>query len=237
MLILVVEDDTRVAQFIGRGLREEGHQVDVCETGEQAVEQGTSQPYDLLLLDWMLPDLDGLSVLRKWRNSGVTEPVIMLTARTGVESTVLALDSGADDYIEKPFSFEELLARIRAQTRRAGGADATAQSVRVGRAHVDLRKRIVENGAETHELTSREFALLDYLLQNRGEVLGRGRILDRVWGMSHDPTTNVVDVYIRHLRSKLDPPNLEDTADSVIETVRGEGYRLRLQDELEGDDA
>lgn len=236
MLILVVEDDTRVAQFVRRGLREEGHEVDLCENGEDAVAQGTSQPYDVLLLDWMLPDIDGLSVLRKWRGSGVTAPVIMLTARTGVDSTVLALDTGADDYVEKPFSFEELLARIRAQTRRTGGGETEAQSVEVGPSSVDLRARIVENGAETHELTGREFALLDFLLHRRGEVLGRGRILDRVWGMSHDPTTNVVDVYIRHLRSKLDPPDLEGTTESVIETVRGEGYRLRPQSELEETD-
>ena len=236
MLILGVEDDTRVGQFVRRGLREEGHEVDLCEKGGDAVEQGTTQTYDVLLLDWTLPDIDGLSVLRRWRESGVTAPVIMLTARKGVDSTVLALDTGADDYIEKPFSFEELLARIRAQTRRTGGADAEAQAVDVGPASVDLRARIVENGAETHELTGREFALLDFFLHHRGEVVGRGRILDRVWGMSHDPTTNVVDVYVRHLRSKLDPPDLEGTDGSIIETVRGEGYRLRPQSELEGED-
>lgn len=236
MLILIVEDDTRTAQFLRRGLREENHEVDVVENGEDAVRQGTSQPYDVLLLDWMLPDIDGLSVLRKWRDAGVTEPVIMLTARTGVDSAVLALDTGADDYIEKPFSFEELLARLRAQTRRTGGGDVEAQAADVGPASVDLRARVVEHGSETHELTAREFALLDFLLKYRGEVVGRGRILDRVWEMSHNPTTNVVDVYIRRLREMLDPPDLEGTDGSIIETVRGEGYRLRPQEEWGAED-
>ena len=236
MLILAVEDDERTASFLTRGLREEGHQVDLCETGRDAVEQGKSQPYDVVLLDWMLPDLDGLTVLRRWRQAGVTAPVIMLTARDGVDATVLALDAGADDYVEKPFSFEELLARIRAQSRRAPREGARAQSVEVGEARVDLKSRRVESAGETHELTGREFELLDFLLQNRGEVLGRGRILDRVWEMSHDPTTNSVDVYVRHLRSKLDPPDLPSTDDSVIETVRGRGYRLRPQSELAGGD-
>lgn len=233
---MVVEDDMRVAQFVRRGLREEGHEADICEEGEQAVRQGTRQPYDVYLLDWMLPDIDGLTVLRRWREAGVTAPVIMLTARTGVDSTVLALDSGADDYVEKPFSFEELLARIRAQTRRKGGAEAEAQSIEVGSAVVNLRARVIENGPEPEELTSREFELLDYLLEHRGEVLSRGRILDRVWEMAHDPTTNVVDVYVQHLRDKLDSPEDEAPEESVIETVRGEGYRLRPQSELRDGD-
>ncbi|MFB6265443.1 MAG: response regulator transcription factor [Bradymonadaceae bacterium] len=232
MLILIVEDDERTASFLSRGLREEGHQVDVCESGRDALERGKTQPYDVILLDWMLPDLDGIAVLRRWREAGVTTPVIVLTAREGVDSTVLALDSGADDYVEKPFSFEELLARIRAQTRRAPHEGAEARSVDAGGASIDLKSRSVERGDETFALTDREFDLLDHFLQNRGEVISRSRILDRVWDVSHDTTTNSVDVYVRHLRSKLDPPDA-GTETSVIETVRGRGYRLRKQAEME----
>ncbi len=227
MLVLIVEDDDRVAQFLHRGLREEGHTVDRCATGEDALRQGPSQPYDIVLLDWSLPDTDGITVLRRWREAGMTAPVIMLTARSGVDATVLALDAGADDYIEKPFSFEELLARMRAHARR-NEQTGESNAVHVGNATVDLRKRVVLRDGLEHELTSREFDLLDLFLKHRGEVLSRSAILDRVWGMSHDPTTNVVDVYVRYLRSKLDS---EQSEGSVIETVRGRGYRLRNGDE------
>jgi DNA-binding response OmpR family regulator len=227
MLVLIVEDDDRVAQFLHRGLREEGHTVDRCATGSEALRQGPSQPYDVVLLDWALPDMDGVSVLRRWREAGVTAPVIMLTARSGVDATVLALDAGADDYIEKPFSFEELLARMRAHARRRE-INGEGTTVTIGDATVDIRKRLVIRDGTEHELTTREFDLLDLFLKNRGDVLSRSTILDRVWGLSHDPTTNVVDVYVRYLRTKLDGENAQS---SVIETVRGRGYRLKREDE------
>lgn len=230
MLLLVVEDDAAVARFLTRGLREEGFQVDLCENGADAAEQGLAQPYDLLLLDWALPDMDGVSVLRRWRAGGVEAPVIMLTARTGVSSTVLALDAGADDYLEKPFSFEELLARIRARLRRIPQSTDAGQ-VQVGTATVDLRRRVLLRGQEELELSRREFVLLDVLLKHRGEVLSRSRLLDLAWGMSHDPNTNVVDVYVRYLRNKLDGEERPGVAGSIIETVRGRGYRLRPQEE------
>lgn len=231
MWILVVEDDERVSQFLYRGLREEGYQVDVCGHGELAREQGTRQPYDLILLDWSLPGLDGISLLRHWRQAGVHTPVIMLTARSGVDPTVLALDTGADDYLVKPFSFEELLARVRANLRRSqpiGGA----QVVAIGATEVDLQNRTVKREGNVETLSSREFSLLAFLLKHRGEVLSRARILDRVWGSSEDLLTNVVDVYIRYLRNKLDGPGTDSSRGSVIETVRGRGYRLRPQGEL-----
>ncbi len=227
MLVLVVEDDARVASFLVRGLREEGYTVDLCGDGEEALAQGMSQPYDAVLLDWMLPGLDGVALLRRWREAGLVAPVIMLTARRGVDAAVLALDQGADDYIEKPFSFEELLARLRANVRRAAARGEAASRVQVGTAWVDLRGREVRSGEEVHSLSGREFALLDMLLRHRGEVVSRGRLLDRVWGMSHDPTTNVVDVYVGYLRRKLDGGR---AGESVIETVRGRGYRLREQE-------
>ncbi len=229
MLVLIVEDDDRVAQFLHRGLHEEGMIVDRCSTGQNAIQQGVSQPYEIVLLDWALPDMDGISVLRKWRELGMTAPVIMLTARSGVAATVLALDAGADDYLPKPFSFEELLARMKAHARR-NDVSGTATSVKIGHVSVDIRRRLVINTEGETLLTTREFQLLDSLLKHRGEVLGRGRILDRVWQIAHDPTTNLVDVYVRYLRSKLDD---RDCSESVIETIRGKGYRLRLENEIE----
>jgi DNA-binding response OmpR family regulator len=226
MLILVVEDDERVAQFLRKGLREEGYQVDVVDRGDLAREQALAQPYDLVLLDWSLPGADGVALLRQWRQAGLSAPVIMLTARTGVDSTVLALDAGADDYIAKPFRFEELLARVRAHHRRSQ-ADGARQLVQIGAATVDLRRRVVTRGGEAVELSGREFALLELLLKHRGEPVSRGRILDRVWGASQDPLTNVVEVYIRYLRAKL--------GDEAIETLRGRGYRLLRQEEFPGE--
>ncbi len=228
MLILVVEDDPSVARFLVRGLSEEGHQVDVCTDGTDALKQATLVPYEAIVLDWSLPSLDGLSVLRQWRVQGLLTPVLVLTARSGVPTTVLALDAGADDYMSKPFSFEELLARLRALTRRSTLPQADLSKVHIGSAVLDLRTRSLSHNEQVYELSGREFALLDFLLQQRGEVLSRARILDRVWGVAHDPFTNVVDVYIRYLRKKLDSV---DTQDSVIETVRGRGYRLRKDDQ------
>lgn len=224
MLLLVVEDDPNVARFLTRGLQEEGWTVDVCARGDDAVAQGARHPYDLILLDWRLPGLDGLSVLREWRGRGLATPVIMLTARGNVESTVEALDAGADDYISKPFRFEELLARIRARFRRSS---AEPQQLQIGAVSIDLKHRKVTRGDEVESLSSREFELLDLLLRERGEVVSRTRILDTVWGVQHDITTNVVDVYIRYLRARLDAPNTE-LADSAIETIRGQGYRLKI---------
>lgn len=226
MLLLVVEDDTNVARFLVRGLQEEGWDVDLCTRGDDAVTQGTRHPYDLILLDWRLPGLDGLSVLREWRARGSDIPVIMLTARGNTESTVEALDAGADDFISKPFRFEELLARIRARLRRSNNA---LTNIVIGEATLDLKRRIVTREGEEFTLSTREFDLLDLLLRERGHVVQRMRILDSVWGVQHDVTTNVVDVYIRYLRAHLDGPQT-DPSDSVIQTIRGQGYRLRKED-------
>lgn len=227
MLLLVVEDDTNVARFLVRGLQEEGWDVDLCTRGDDAVTQGTRHPYDLILLDWRLPGLDGLSVLREWRARGSDIPVIMLTARGNTESTVEALDAGADDFISKPFRFEELLARVRARLRRSNNA---LTNIVIGEATLDLKRRVVTREGEEFTLSTREFDLLDLLLRERGQVVQRMRILDSVWGVQHDVTTNVVDVYIRYLRAHLDGPQT-DPSDSVIQTIRGQGYRLRKEDE------
>lgn len=228
MLILVVEDDPSVSRFLVRGLQEEGWTVDLCERGDDAVVQGARHPYDMILLDWRLPGLDGVSVLRAWRTRGLDTPVIMLTARSGVEATVEALDAGADDYMSKPFRFEELLARIRARFRRSSHEGS---NVTIGRIQIDLKSRKVMRDGTTETLSTREFELLDLLLRERGHVVSRSRILDTVWGVQHDITTNVVDVYVRYLRARLDGPGV-DISDSVIETVRGQGYRLREENAL-----
>ncbi len=230
MLILVVEDDRSVSRFLVRGLQEEGHRVDLCEDGVSAAEQGLSQPYDVILLDWMLPDQDGISVLRSWRSRGLQSAVIMLTARDDSRAVVTALDAGADDHLAKPFRFEVLLARIRAVARRTQRHAETAGQVKIGVASFDPHERTVTLDGEARPLSRREFDLLDFFLLERGQVLSRSRLLDRVWGVSRDPNTNVVDVYVRYLRAKLDVPGATP-AESVIETVRGRGYRLRLQDE------
>lgn len=228
MLILVVEDDPSVTRFLVKGLREEGYQVDSCIDGEQAIEQATMFEYESIILDWSLPSLDGISALRELRSRGITTPVLVLTARSNIPSTVFALDAGADDFMSKPFSFDELLARLRALSRRSTGTLGESKDVKINGLSIDLRARILRRGTEVIELSGREFALLDYLLRERGEVLSRARILDRVWGLDHDPNTNVVDVYIRYLRQKLDSAEPET---SVIETVRGRGYRLKTEEE------
>lgn len=222
MLILVVEDDTSVARFIVRGLQEEGWNVDVCTRGDEAIVQGSRHPYDLILIDWRLPGMDGVAVIREWRSKGLKTPIIMLTARSGMEATVEALDAGADDYVTKPFRFEELLARMRARFRRS----TTEAPVKIGGAEVDLRQRVVMRDGQIDRLSTREFDLLDLLLKERGKTVTRSRILDHVWGLQHDITTNVIDVYIRYLRARLDGPGV-DTSASVIETVRGQGYKLK----------
>lgn len=229
MDILVVEDDERVARFLVRGLKEEGFNTSLCSDGRSALEVGLAQSFHVILLDWSLPDVDGLTVLKRWREGGVVSPVIMITARSGIDNTVMGLDHGADDYLEKPFSFEELLARIRANIRRhqLSGGQSAVRTLRLGGSEVDLEARTVQNSRDAFTLSHREFHLLSFLLKHRGEVVSRSRILDRVWGMSHDPSTNVVDVYIRYLRDKLDDPNARAAGTSVIETVRGRGYRLR----------
>jgi DNA-binding response OmpR family regulator len=214
--ILIVEDEERIASFLAKGLRAAGYAVDRAATGTEAVELGRSPQVDLIVLDLGLPDVDGSSVLVELRRAGVRTPVIILSGRGDIDDRVAGLDLGADDYLPKPFAFDELLARVRARLRRLG--DDPGTTVRAGEVELDLLTRRAVVGDRTVELTGREFALLETMLRHPRQVLSREQLLSRVWGLSFDPGSNLVDVYIGYLRRKL--------GEGVVETVRGVGYRL-----------
>jgi two-component system OmpR family response regulator len=221
MRVLVVEDELKMAGLLKRGMEEEGYAVDVARTGADAIWAGSETPYDAIVLDVMLSDLSGFEVCRRLRDDGHWAPVLMLTARDAVADRVAGLDAGADDYLTKPFSFSELFARLRALVRR--GAGERPAILRVGDLVLDPASRRVTRGDTAVELTAKEFALLEYFMRRPGEVLTRSRILEHVWDYGYDGDSNVVDVYVRYLREKIDRPFRQDS----IETVRGSGYRLR----------
>lgn len=215
--ILIVEDEERISSFLEKGLGREGYATTVVRDGDEAITFARHGNIDLMILDLGLPGKDGLSVLLTVRQRDPDLPVIILTARDSVEDTVAGLDSGADDYMPKPFKFQELLARVRARLR-APGSDAT-HNLRAGDAELDLRTRTVRIGqGKDIELTAREFALAETLFRHAGQILSREQLLSAVWGLDHEPGTNVVEVYIGYLRRKL--------GDERITTVRGMGYRL-----------
>jgi two-component system OmpR family response regulator len=221
MRALVVEDEVKMAALIRRGLVEEGYAADVARTGEEALWMARATPYDAIVLDVMLPGRNGLEVCRSLRESGVWSPVLMLTARDGVEDKVSGLDSGADDYLSKPFSFAELLARLRALTRR--GPSERPAVLEVGSLRLDPATRQAWRGEAEVDLSAKEFALLETFMRNAGDVLTRLNLLEHAWDYGYENRSNVVDVYVRYLRAKIDRPFGVDS----IETVRGVGYRLR----------
>jgi DNA-binding response OmpR family regulator len=214
--VLVVEDDAKLSRFLVRALSEEGLTVDACARGGDAVTQASSGIYDLLVLDWMLPDTDGLAVCRALRQAGLTTPILMLTARGELRERVLGLETGADDYMVKPFEIEELLARVRALLRRASGFTRLA----VGTLEIDRMARTVRLDGAMLELTAREYALLLDLMHHAERVVTRTELLARVWGTSFDTGSNIVEVHVSRLRDKLGERAW------MIETVRGAGYRL-----------
>ena len=214
--ILIAEDEARIASFLEKGLRANGFTTTVTEDGRDALDLADSEDFDLLILDVGLPGRDGFSVLRELRDRGRALPVIILTARDSVEDTVAGLEGGADDYVPKPFRFEELLARVRARLREDRAPEPTV--LRVGTASLDLRTRRLSVGARIAELTAREFAMAEMFFRHPGQVLSREQLLSHVWGYDYDPGSNVVEVYVRYLRQKLGEP--------WITTVRGMGYRL-----------
>lgn len=217
--ILIAEDEERIAAFVEKGLRAQGYTTTVVGNGDEALQMGRSGLFDLVLLDIGLPGRDGFTVLRAMREAGNRTPVIILTARDGVDDTVTGLEHGADDYITKPFRFAELLARVRVRLRDTGTTEVTV--LRAGGAELDLRTRRIAIGGRHEDLTTREFALAELLFRHVGQVLSREQILSAVWGFDHDPGSNVVDVYVGYLRRKLGA--------EAIETVRGVGYRLVQQ--------
>ena len=221
MRILVVEDERKVASFIQKGLAEEGHAVDVALDGEDGLTMALDGVHDLVVLDIMLPKRDGLSVLRELRNRRIQTPVLLLTARDAVPDRVAGLDAGADDYLVKPFAFDELLARIRALLRRRGGDRAAVLAA--AELTLDPATREVRRAGKKIDLTPKEYALLEYLLRNKGRVLNRALIAQHVWDYHFDSSTNVIDVYINYLRKKVDA----DFTPRLIHTVRGAGYVLR----------
>ncbi|GJL54088.1 MAG: DNA-binding response regulator [Nitrospirales bacterium] len=221
MRILVVEDEPKVASFIRRALEEESYAVDVCADGQQGQDWAQSIDYDLIVLDLMLPGIPGLELLKHIRKSGVKTPVMILTARSEVDQRVKGLDAGADDYLTKPFAIEELLARARALLRRAGGVPTGV--LEVGDLVLNPVTREVTRGDQRIELTTKEYALLEYLMRNAGRVLTRPMITEHVWDLDFDTFTNVIDVYISYLRNKID----KGREQSLIQTVRGSGYVMR----------
>ncbi len=220
MRVLVVEDQSQIASFIRKGLEEQGMVVDLVENGDDGYALATTEPYDAICLDIMLPGRDGLSILKNLRKQKNAVPVILLTARSELDERLEGLNLGADDYLTKPFYIEELVARIRTVVRRASG-EAT-HLLKVGDLHMDLVQHSVSRGGEDIHLSMREFSLLEFLMRSPGRVLSRMQICEHVWNYSFDPDTNLVDVYIQRIRKKVD----HDFDPKLIETVRGVGYRI-----------
>ena len=218
--ILVVEDEAKIANFLKRGLEEEGYGVELAHDGRTGLESALVGPFDLIVLDIGLPEVDGMEVCRSLRAKGRLTPVIFLTARDSVHDKVLGLDLGADDYLTKPFAFEEFLARVRSLLRKAQQKADTR--LRVADLVLDTKTRKVERGGRAIDLSTKEFALLQYLMENRGAVLSRMDICEKVWDIHFDTTTNVIDVHINRLRKKVD----HDWPTKLIQTVRGAGYSL-----------
>src|SRR3974377_1999306 len=223
MRILVMQDEKRIADFLSRGLQGAGYAVDTASTGGAALDCIHSTDYDLVVLDLMLPDMDGLQVMEKVRNRKLGPPVLILSARGALDDRVKGLELGADDYLVKPFAFVELLARVRALLRRG---QPTPERLQVADPTLDCIRRKVTRGSENIDLAPKEFGILEYMMRNRGRPLSRTMIVEHVWDMDYDGLTNIVDVYIRHLRSKID----DRYQLKLIQTVRGIGYMIKGPD-------
>lgn len=223
MHLLLVEDDVRLAKAVERIFTAEGHVVDWVADGEEALVQAHTEPYDVYVLDVMLPSVDGFEITRRLRASGKTAPILMLTARDSVRDRVTGLDAGADDYLVKPFAPEELLARVRALGRRQSPVNAEADTLRVADLELNVRTREATRGGRRIELTAKEFVLLEALMRHAGHVMTRSRLLDTVWSYDVLTDSNVVEMYIHYLRNKID----KDFDEKLIRTVRGVGYAIR----------
>lgn len=222
MRILVVEDDNKIGGFLIKGLREAGYTVDLAEDGEKGLDLLTTTPYDAAVVDLMLPKLDGLSMIETIRGQGQTTPILILSAKRSIDDRIKGLQQGGDDYLVKPFSFAELLARIQALIRRGSG-NSELKTLFAGDLEMDLLQRTVKRAGQLLALTAREFSLLEYLLRNKGRIVSKTTILEKVYDYSFDPQTNVVDVLICRLRTKTDKGH----TNKLIHTVRGMGYVLK----------
>ncbi len=223
MRVLMVEDDERIIDFVQRGLKAEGYAVEVARSGQEAIALGTEGSFQVIILDLGLPDMNGRQICERLRSNSIDTPILMLTARDTVQDKVAGLRSGADDYMTKPFAFEELLARIEVLLRRRGGeVKQDDKELRIEDLVLNGETHEVRRGDNVIELTPKEFALLECFMRMPGKVLSRTRILEQVWGYSADPLTNVVDVYIRQLRRKID----DDYELKLLKTVRGFGYKM-----------
>lgn len=221
MRVLVVEDQERIGSFVEKGLKEQGFVVDLVTDGDEGYALATTEPYDAIVLDIMLPGRDGLSILKNLRKKGATVPVLLLSARSELDERLEGLNLGADDYMTKPFYIEELIARLHTIVRRAAGEPT--HLLKVDDLSMDLVSRVVKRGEEEVNLTMREFSLLEFLMRSPGRVVSRMQICEHVWNYTFDPDTNLVDVYIQRLRKKADH---DGHGEKLIETVRGVGYRL-----------
>lgn len=222
MRVLVVEDDNKIASFVVKGLKQSGFAVDRCADGEEGLAFASTTPFDVAVIDIMLPKVDGLSLIRQIRKDGIRTPVIILSAKATVDDRVRGLQAGGDDYLTKPFAFSELLARIQALIRRSTNA-AEPTKLTVGDLTLDLLNREVKRGDHVIELQSREFSLLEYLMRHPGRVVTKTMILEHIWDYSFDPQTNVVDVLVHRVRAKVD----KDFSKKMIQTIRGVGYVLK----------
>lgn len=224
MRLLVVEDEPKLGRLLVRGLNEEGHPADLATTGEDALWMAIAAPYDVIVLDVMLPGIDGFTTCHELRTRGVWTPVLMLTARDAIEDRIEGLDTGADDYLVKPFAFTELLARLRALARRAPAERPT--QLKVGDLRLDPASHRAWRGETELDLTAKEFVLFEVFMRHAGETLSRVQLLDAAWDIAFESHSNVVDVYVRYLREKIDRP----FGCHSVETVRGVGYRLRVEE-------
>ena len=230
MRILVIEDERKVASFIKRGLEEEKYIVETAADGEEGLQLATAATFDAIVLDVMLPKLDGFGVLRAIRDKGLATPVLMLTARGNTEDRVQGLDLGADDYLAKPFHFEELAARLRSILRRSSTEKTT--QLKMGDLVLDLVTHFAYLEGKEIELTTKEYALLEYLMRNKGRILSRSMIMQAVWKHNFDPESNIIDVYIKRIRQKIERPGKPQ----LIQSIRGVGYRMReVSDDMQDD--
>ncbi len=226
MRLLVIEDDPETAAFLTRGLRESGYVVDHAPDGKDGLFHAMSSDYDAMVVDRMLPGMDGLAIVQTMRAAGKKTPVLVLSALSGVDDRVKGLKAGGDDYLTKPYAFSELLARVEALLRRGSSADGVPTRLKVGDLEMDLLSRVVRRGAEEIDLQPREFMLLEYLMRNAGHVVTRTMLLENVWDYHFDPQTNVIDVHISRLRQKID----RNFPRPLLHTIRGAGYCLRAPD-------